>query len=67
MEERRASRAERMPLFESVGEALKREIASGRFAAADVLPGERELSEMMDVSRTTLRRAIAGLIDEGGI
>jgi len=54
-----------MPLFESVGETLKREIASGRFAAADVLPGERELSEMLDVSRTTLRRAIAGLVDEG--
>ena len=65
MEERRASRAERIPLFESVGETLKRDIASGRFAAADLLPGERELSEMLDVSRTTLRRAIAGLIDEG--
>ena len=48
MEERRAGGAERMPLFESVGEALKREIASGRFAAADVLPGERELSDMLD-------------------
>ena len=65
MEERRPHRAERMPLFESVGETLKREIANGRFAAADVLPGERELSEMLDVSRTTLRRAIASLIDEG--
>jgi GntR family transcriptional regulator len=65
MEERRASRAERIPLFESVGETLKRDIASGRFAAADLLPGERELSEMLDVSRTTLRRAIAGLVDEG--
>lgn len=65
MEGRRTIRVERMPLFESVGEALKREIASGRFAAADVLPGERELSEMMDVSRTTLRRAISALVEEG--
>ena len=61
----RARRAERPPLFASVGAALKREIAAGRFAQADVLPGERELSEMLDVSRTTLRRAIAGLVDEG--
>ena len=61
----RANRAERRPLFASVGAALKREIAAGRFAQADVLPGERELSEMLDVSRTTLRRAIAGLVDEG--
>ncbi len=65
MAEVRAIRAERQPLFESVGAALKREIASGRFVRADVLPGERELSQMLEVSRTTLRRAIAGLVEEG--
>ena len=65
MPELRPNRTERTPLFEAIGAALKREIASGRFAEADVLPGERELSEMLDVSRTTLRRAIAGLVDEG--
>ena len=65
MSDPRRSKAERVPLFEAVGAALKREIASGRFAGTDVLPGERELSEMLDVSRTTLRRAIAGLVDEG--
>ena len=65
MSELRPGRAERTPLFEAVGAALKREIASGRFAETDVLPGERELSEMLDVSRTTLRRAIAALVDEG--
>jgi len=65
MEGRRTIRAERAPLFASVGEALKEEIANGRFAQADVLPGERELAQIMDVSRTTLRRAIAGLVDEG--
>ena len=65
MSELRSSRAERTPLFEAVGAALKREIASGRFAETNVLPGERELSEMLDVSRTTLRRAIAALVDDG--
>ena len=65
MAEVRAFRAERQPLFESVGAALKHEIASGRFARADVLPGERELSQMLEVSRTTLRRAIAALVEEG--
>jgi GntR family transcriptional regulator, N-acetylglucosamine utilization regulator len=59
------ARAERGPLFEAVGATLKREIASGRFAGADVLPGERELCEILRVSRTTLRRAIAGLVEEG--
>jgi GntR family transcriptional regulator len=60
-----ARKSERLPLFESVGAALRQEIEAGRFAGADVLPGERELSEMLEVSRTTLRRAIAGLVDEG--
>ena len=60
-----ASRAQRVPLFAGVGATLKREIAAGRFAQSDLLPGERELSQMLDVSRTTLRRAIAGLVDEG--
>jgi len=61
----RAKSAHRTALFASVGAALKREIAAGRFAQSDLLPGERELSAMLDVSRTTLRRAIAGLVDEG--
>src|SRR5271165_4153894 len=65
MAELRAIRADRKPLFANVGAALKREIASGRFAQSDLLPGERELSQMLEVSRTTLRRAIAGLIEEG--
>ncbi len=65
MDELREARAQRGPLFEAVGAALKREIASGRFADAGVLPGERELSEILQVSRTTLRRAIAGLVTEG--
>ena len=30
-----------------------------------MLPGERELSEILHVSRTTLRRAIAALVEEG--
>jgi GntR family transcriptional regulator len=55
----------RVTLFASIGAALKREIASGRFAQSDVLPGERELSQMLGVSRTTLRRAIIGLVEEG--
>lgn len=65
MAELGAIRAERQPLFESIGAILRREIVAGRFARSDVLPGERELSEMLEVSRTTLRRAIAGLIEEG--
>jgi GntR family transcriptional regulator len=52
-------------LYRSVGETLKREIATGRFADTQVLPGERELSQRLGVSRATLRRAIQELIGEG--
>lgn len=65
MPERRSNTPSRGPLFQTVGETLKREIESGRFVGADILPGERELSQMLEVSRTTLRRAIAGLVEQG--
>ncbi|MGD0186104.1 MAG: GntR family transcriptional regulator [Roseiarcus sp.] len=65
MNELREARGKAGPLFEAVGATLKREIASGRFAGAVVLPGERELAEILHVSRTTLRRAIAALVEEG--
>ena len=60
-------RAGRGSLAEAVSARLKAEIADGRFAQADVLPGERELCEMLDVSRTTLRRAIDSLVGEGAL
>lgn len=45
--------------------ALRREIAGGQFGEAEVLPGERQLADLLRVSRTTLRRAMADLIEEG--
>ncbi len=53
--------------FRAVAEALRREIVGGRFAQAQVLPGERELSQTFGVSRATLRRAIAALVEEGAL
>jgi GntR family transcriptional regulator, N-acetylglucosamine utilization regulator len=52
-------------LYRAVVDALQREIETGRFAEAQLLPAERELCELLDVSRTTLRKAIADLIAEG--
>src|SRR4051794_39469218 len=53
--------------YRAIADALRREIAGGRFANAQVLPGERELSQMFAVSRATLRRAVAALVDEGAL
>jgi GntR family transcriptional regulator len=52
-------------LYRAVVDALRREVESGRFAEAQLLPAERVLCELLDVSRTTLRKAIADLVAEG--
>ena len=51
--------------FRGLADDLRREIGEGRFAKAQRLPGERELAEAHGVSRATLRRAMALLVDEG--
>lgn len=43
---------------ELVVEKLREEIFAGRLAAGDRLPGERQLSEMLDVSRPSVREAL---------
>ena len=50
---------------EAAGSALRREIEQGRFQGALALPGERQLAELLHVSRTTLRAALAELAGEG--
>src|SRR3979490_3437686 len=52
-------------LYPAVVDALRREIQTGRFAETQWLPAERVLCELLDVSRTTLRKAIADLVTEG--
>lgn len=44
---------------------LRREIERGRFHGTSVLPGERQLATLLQVSRTTVRRALADLIEDG--
>jgi DNA-binding FadR family transcriptional regulator len=46
-------------------DVLRHRILTGVYAAGDSLPGERELSEELGISRLTLRSAIAHLESEG--
>ncbi|CAN5797830.1 FCD domain-containing protein [soil metagenome] len=48
-----------------VAEAIRRQITLGRLRPGDSLPTERELSEQLGIGRTTLRKAIKMLVDEG--
>lgn len=48
-------------IFEEICDAIREKLVSGELKAGDRLPSERELSEMLDVSRTALREAIRTL------
>ncbi len=53
------------PKYQLVAEALRSDIISGKFSDGDVLGTEDELSKQFDISRQTLRQAIALLSKEG--
>ncbi|PSK85969.1 GntR family transcriptional regulator [Murinocardiopsis flavida] len=52
---------DRAPTYELVISRLKNEIFAGRLRAGDRLPGERQLSEQLGVSRASVREAIRAL------
>ncbi|PVA05360.1 GntR family transcriptional regulator [Thalassorhabdomicrobium marinisediminis] len=52
-------------LHDEVREAILREIAAGTFKPNDKILSEREICELHGVSRTTARRAIYDLVNDG--
>ena len=59
------SRVRQIPAHELVVDQIRRALELGRFKPGDKLPTERELSEMLDVSRTVVRAAMTLLDREG--
>lgn len=53
------------PLYQQLEDMLRKEIESGARPAGARLPTENELSEQYDVSRVTIRKALAGLSEAG--
>jgi GntR family transcriptional regulator, transcriptional repressor for pyruvate dehydrogenase complex len=51
--------------FEDVTKQVVELIRSGRLSEGDALPPERTLAERMEVSRATLRFAVASLVEDG--
>ena len=56
-----------LPQYKLVYEALRSQIASGRFAPGDLLPSEHELCAVYKVARPTVRKALDRLVAEGVI
>lgn len=55
----------RQPLHVAISEQLREQIESGRYEPGERLPSEFDLGERFSVSRTTVRRAISNLIQQG--
>ncbi|MCI5569453.1 MAG: GntR family transcriptional regulator [Lachnospiraceae bacterium] len=53
------------PVYMQVYQRLKQEIQTGEYPYGSFLPNESSLEEIYDVSRTTIRKAIKMLADEG--
>ncbi|MFT5420948.1 MAG: GntR family transcriptional regulator [Candidatus Endobugula sp.] len=54
-----------MPLFLHIKETIRKQILDGTYSVHDKLPSERELIESFNVSRITVRQALAELQREG--
>jgi len=54
-----------IPLYFQLKEAILAEMKSGNYKSHDLIPTEKELSEMYQISRTTVRQAITELVQEG--
>lgn len=54
-----------VPLHKQVREYIKKQIEAGILKEDEQIPSERELCELFDISRTTVRQAINDAVNEG--
>jgi GntR family transcriptional repressor for pyruvate dehydrogenase complex len=52
---------EKLVLIDQIIDTIGKSIAEGSLKAGDILPSERELAEMLNVSRTSIRQALKAL------
>lgn len=57
--------ATQTPLHLTISEKLREQILAGHYAPREQLPSEHQLMEQFNVSRITVRRAIANLANQG--
>ncbi|MEJ5219258.1 phosphonate metabolism transcriptional regulator PhnF [Cognatishimia sp. D5M38] len=53
------------PLWQAISNALREDMAEGRYRPGDKLPTEAELAERFGVNRHTIRHAISVLVEDG--
>ena len=52
-------------LYRELAQALRSAVTESILSPGDLLPGERDLAELVDVSRTSVRKAIENLVADG--
>lgn len=54
-----------MPLYETVLESMREKVSSGEWARGEIIPREVDLCEQYGVSRSTIRMAMARMVNDG--
>lgn len=55
----------RTPVWKAIAEALRTDLAEGRYAPGDKLPTETALADRFGVNRHTVRHGMSALVEEG--
>lgn len=63
----RISAADNTPLYMKFAQTVKDAVRSGILEHGNILPGERDLSQLTGVSRITVRKAMQALEEEGSL
>ncbi len=63
--QRTASQPDTSPLYMQIARKLTDDVRAGRYQVDQALPSERTLSEQLNVSRVTARKAIDQLVEQG--
>ncbi|TDQ41113.1 GntR family transcriptional regulator [Aureibacillus halotolerans] len=54
-----------VPLYEQLRQQLRQQILNGTYKNGDMLPSENELMKIYSITRTTIRKAMSALVQEG--
>jgi GntR family transcriptional regulator len=65
LESRTIDKSVPIPLYYQLKTLLLEEIANGSYPEGSVIPTENEISDLFNISRTTVRQAIIELVQEG--
>lgn len=55
----------KLPIYQQIQNEIKKDIDNAKWSVHEAIPAERQLAELFNVSRMTVRQAIQALVDDG--